>query len=173
MKALVNILAVLLIIVSAVLIHECKEQPTTIETSKIKYDTIYVPPPPPEIKEVDTYKEHYFDLVDVVNSLRDSLSNNEPSVRIDTITQEVKVYVPIKTYRFKTEEFDTQIKGYDVEMVSMIVYPKTVYETKVKEVTKQSKFSLGLQVGYGIGLANPAYASPYIGLGISYNLINF
>lgn len=40
--------------------------------------------------------------------------------------------------------------------------------------TKDKKFGIGIQVGYGIGFLNKQlYATPYVGIGLSYNLIKF
>ena len=53
---------------------------------------------------------------------------------------------------------------------SIEVYRKMVYETRtITHYTKPSRISIGLQGGYGYGRNG---FSPYIGIGISYNLIN-
>jgi hypothetical protein len=41
------------------------------------------------------------------------------------------------------------------------------------DTQKPKKFGIGFQIGYGIGIANPPKFSPYIGIGISRNIIRF
>ena len=64
------------------------------------------------------------------------------------------------------------VSGYvDPRLDSMVVYPKTVYQTVTNDVyhsvpikLKKKRWGLGLQVGYGYP------GGMYIGAGISYNL---
>jgi hypothetical protein len=41
------------------------------------------------------------------------------------------------------------------------------------DVVKQKKWGVGVQVGYGLEISNPPKLSPYIGIGLSRNLIRF
>jgi hypothetical protein len=41
------------------------------------------------------------------------------------------------------------------------------------DTQKPKKFGIGFQIGYGIGISNPPKFSPYIGIGISRNIIRF
>lgn len=41
------------------------------------------------------------------------------------------------------------------------------------DTQKPKKMGLGFQLGYGFGIANPPKFSPYIGIGLSYNIIRF
>ena len=41
------------------------------------------------------------------------------------------------------------------------------------DAQKKRKYGIGLQVGYGLSNSNPVKASPYIGVGLNYNLIQW
>jgi hypothetical protein len=53
-------------------------------------------------------------------------------------------------------------------------YIKTVSFNSIKlDFPKKKYYGIGLQVGYGINLGDPVKASPYMGVGVSYNFIRF
>lgn len=124
---------------------------------EIKKDTIYMrdtvrlPVPPPEriyIARTDT--------VFVTVS--------------DTVL--VPVYLTVERKTYKTEDYEAVIEGYKPELLSMTVYPqvKTIYNTEIRTVKKNTRFGIGVQVGYGFTQEKIA---PYVGIGVQYNLINF
>ena len=52
---------------------------------------------------------------------------------------------------------------------------QTEYITKeIKTVTKPKRWGIGLQAGYGVSFSNKQIkATPYIGIGISYNILTW
>jgi hypothetical protein len=118
-------------------------------------DTILLPPPPPQkiyAVRTDTVTLHTIDS--------------------DTVFIEVKV--PIERKEYKTDDYLAVIEGFRPQLVAMTVYPKIVTITKpeirYETVKSKPRFGVGLQAGYGVtkdGL------SPYLGIGIQYNLITF
>ena len=117
-----------------------------------------------------------------IDTLWDTLKIDSPvykkirSIRVDTDTfylagDTVPIHVPIpitqKEYS-KDSVYKAWVSGYKQKLDSIIVYPKTIKETKTISIT--SKFSVGIQVGYG---ATKVGFSPYIGIGIQYNFISW
>ena len=63
------------------------------------------------------------------------------------------------------------VSGVEPSLDRIDVFQKTQYITNTNVVTqyRNPRFSLGVQAGYGVSKAG---LSPYIGVGISYNIIN-
>ena len=61
------------------------------------------------------------------------------------------------------------------QLDSIQIYQRTEFITKeIKTVTKPKRWGLGLQAGYGIALhKGQIHPAPYIGVGLSYSLINW
>ena len=75
-----------------------------------------------------------------------------------------------KIYRDST--YLAYVSGYAPQLDSIDVFRKTTTITvtnTVKEYTNP-RWSIGVQAGYGVSKAG---LSPYIGVGISYNIVNF
>lgn len=87
------------------------------------------------------------------------------------IRDSVKVYVPISDYIFEEpSKYRIEASGYEVKLNKLEIYPTTVYNTETKIVKKKPKFGIGVQVGYGISNNS---VSPYVGIGLTYNIITF
>ena len=120
----------------------------TFTIEKVKADTIM------QVKYIERYLPTLPDQQDTI-IIRDS----------------VKVYVPINKYLFEEpDKYKIEVSGYDVNIDNIKLFPKTIYKTETQVIKLRPKFGIGLQVGYGI--CNKTI-SPYIGVGISYNLITF
>ena len=65
--------------------------------------------------------------------------------------------------------------GYRPQLDSIQIYQTTEYITKeIKTVTKPKRWGIGLQAGYGVSFSNMQIkATPYIGIGISYNILTW
>ena len=89
---------------------------------------------------------------------------------VDTVrvVDTIKVAIPIYNYRFKDDLYDITAEGYDVKINSVTVYPRTEY--KVERVSDNNKWGLGIHMGYGVSEHG---FSPYIGLGVSYNIFTW
>ena len=61
------------------------------------------------------------------------------------------------------------------QLDSIQIYQQREYITKeIKTVTKPKRWGLGLQAGYGVSFSNKQIqATPYIGIGISYNILTW
>lgn len=93
-------------------------------------------------------------------------------VRKDTVTlrDTVLVEVPIYTYIAQDSLYRVEAEGFNVAFKRIDVYPRTVYITQEKVVKTSDKWGLGVQVGYG---ASKQGLSPYIGIGVSYNIFTW
>lgn len=127
----------------------------SIEVERVVYDTIVH-----EKVKVDTMwrdRVVYRDMPVVVKD-------------VDTIrvTDTVKVAIPMYNYRFKDDLYDIRAEGYEVKLNSVTVYPRTEY--KIERVETKNKWGLGIHMGYGVSEHG---FSPYIGLGVSYNILTW
>lgn len=93
-------------------------------------------------------------------------------VRKDTVTlrDTVLVEVPIYTYIAQDSLYRVEVEGFNVDFKRIDVYPRTVYRTQGKVVKTSDKWGVGVQVGYG---ASKQGLSPYIGIGVSYNIFTW
>ncbi|MBE9487863.1 MAG: hypothetical protein IMY73_01650 [Bacteroidetes bacterium] len=123
--------------------HYCTDTVTIVKT-----DTI---------KQLDVrYTTKYLDRV-VVDTLRS----------VDSVY--VRVEVPISRYIFEDSLYRAEVSGYGVELNSIELYNSKTVESRIF-IKKRSPFSLSLSAGYGI---SDKGLSPYLGVGVSYNLLNF
>lgn len=86
----------------------------------------------------------------------------------DTVFTEV--YVPISTYVFEDSLYRAEVSGYKVSMDKIELFNRSTTTTVSMPVMKPKRFGLGVQVGYG---ASKYGLSPYVGVGLSYNILIF
>lgn len=131
-------------------------QPDVVEVERVEFDTI-------------VQREVVADTIERVKVVYRTLPSVEV-VRTDTLVvrDTVMVAVPISRYTFADSLYRCEVEGYEVSLKRMEVYPKTIYRTQV--VTKPSRWGVGVQVGYGLSREG---LSPYVGVGVNYNLISF
>lgn len=130
---------------------------------------------------IETKTEIIYDTITRTGVRRDTVFQTKvvyrelPVVRRDTITirDTVKVAVPISRHIFSEEGlYYAEVDGFEVDMHKIEVFPRTIRESVIER--KPSRFSVGVQVGYGANVSNGTIrAAPYIGIGIQYNLWNF
>lgn len=132
-----------------------QQHPDTVTTSDTTWirDTIYLDKPVTVTKLKTVHDTTY--LTSVVNS-----------------TDTVLVEVPIDYSHAKYSDAEVYYHGYKAGIDSVAVFPKTVYieNTTYVHDKKPSRWSLGASAGYGITKSG---LSPYIGIGIQYDLLRF
>lgn len=154
MKRISYLLTCLLGISIGLLIGQKMSGPAEIkEIEKIKTvkitDTVEVPEPIPYLIE----------NTDTVYVTQMYIGNGEP-LEVPLIKQTV-------TYSDST--YKAVISGYNPKLDYIETYNTTHYITEfVRE--KPKKWGIGIQAGYGIGRNG---LQPYVGVGVSYNLIRF
>ena len=129
----------------------------------------------PSVQEVEIIKRDTLTIlqIDTITIIKPQPYRVEV---IDTIYIEKQpqgsVFVQeIKEYKDST--YYAKISGINAFLEEIRVYPRTEYKyianTEIMR-EKPKKWGLGVQAGYGIGRNG---LQPYIGVGISYNLIRF
>lgn len=90
----------------------------------------------------------------------------------DTIIQldSVQVAVPITQKEYADSTYTAWVSGFDAKLDSIYVYPRTTMITTHAR-DRPKRFGLGLQVGAGYGYGNKV--TPYIGIGVSYNIMTW
>lgn len=89
----------------------------------------------------------------------------------DTVRLQDTLYLqlPRTTKQYTDSLFTAQVSGYEPSLDWLELYPQTRYITTTIR-PKPPRWSLGLQAGYGISKQG---LTPYIGVGLSYNLWSF
>lgn len=96
----------------------------------------------------------------------------------DTVRVSDTVYVrlPREQRIYRDTNYVAWVSGFRPRLDSIDVYPVTRYVTKTvtKMEDSRKRWGIGIQAGYGIGLnGGKVIGAPYIGIGISYDLIRF
>lgn len=82
------------------------------------------------------------------------------------------VEVPVESRHYSDSLYDAWVSGCMASLDSIRVYPVTRYVTteRTVKVPERKRWGIGVQAGYGVGKGG---LTPYIGVGISYDLIRF
>ena len=122
------------------------------------YDTIFVEKP--VIKKVE---------------IIDTLLLPVPITDILMLHDTVLVHLPIEQRQYSDPRYTAWVSGYRPQLDSIHIYQRTEYITKeIKTAAKSKRWGLGLQAGYGIALhKGQVFTAPYIGVGLSYSIINW
>ena len=95
----------------------------------------------------------------------------------DTVTVHDTSYIVVDREQryYKSNDYEAWVSGYRPRLDSVWVFPETRYITKeVKVQRKPTRWGIGIQAGYGVGISSgQVRAFPYIGVGISYNIVRF
>lgn len=99
------------------------------------------------------------------------------SVRVQ-VHDTVFVSLPRQLRIYQDSLYRAEVSGVDPTLDRIEVYPQTRYvtrtETQTISVTQRRRWGIGVQVGYGITKQGASfYPGPYIGVGVSYNILTF
>lgn len=95
------------------------------------------------------------------------LAVHDTTLRVDSVL----VDVPIERRIYEEDSlYRAVVSGYRPSLDSLLVYRTTTEITKFVPVPVKKRWGVGVQAGYGFSRKG---ISPYVGVGISYNLINF
>ena len=86
------------------------------------------------------------------------------------------VRLPIETKVYSDSTYKAQVSGYKPSLDWVEVYPTTVVITEqvTKQVKQKTHWGIGINAGYGVTLNNKQVVlSPYVGVGISYNIFSW
>lgn len=85
----------------------------------------------------------------------------------------VKVQIPITQKVYEDSTYKAYVSGFKPNLDSILVYSKTKVQTITNKVNDKSRWSISVHGGYGLTLTKQPTFSPYVGIGISYNLYTF
>lgn len=96
----------------------------------------------------------------------------------DTLRLHDTLFVPITIEKrvYKDSLYRAEISGYKPSLDKIEIYQQTRTITKVEQVLVKDKkrWGLGIQAGCGVGIhSGVVYTTPYIGVGVSYNLLRW
>lgn len=85
------------------------------------------------------------------------------------IADSVEVVLPVTQKMYVDSTYRAYVSGYNPELDSIFVFAHTKYVTTVV-TAKPKRWGIGLQAGVGYSRGG---ISPYVGIGVSYNLYSF
>lgn len=116
-------------------------------------------------------------LQETVQMLRDSLANYGKIIpdHFEELSEKVtpdsvSVEIPITQKVYETDRYRAVVSGYKPSLDDIYIYqPTQIVQVK----SKPKRWGVGIQVGYGVTLKQTPQFSPYVGVGVSYNLFQF
>lgn len=144
-------------------VHRCAPPPaeTAVRTDTLRIrDTLLVERPVPvEVRVVDTM------LVAAVDTVQ---------VRVQDTVQ-VMVQVPRETRVYGDSTFRAQVSGYRPSLDWIEVYPQTTVVTRnIYADDSRKRWGIGVQAGCGAYFdGGDVSLSPYVGIGISWNILTW
>ena len=122
------------------------------------HDTIYIDKP-------------VLQKVAVTDTLRLPVLTRDTLMLHDTVL----VHLPIEQRQYGDPRYTAWVSGYRPQLDSIQIYQRTEYITKeITPIQKPKRWGIGLQAGYGVSLHNgQVFPAPYIGVGLSYSIINW
>lgn len=178
-------------------VHHCtmREQEPYRDTIRTTFvDTIpYYKPVPKEEKplgnitaklpvSVPKLPENVQKIPESGKNLQDSVQNFGKSVPDDhfedmgekVTPDSADVVVPITQTVYEDSTYTAYVSGYRASLDSLIFrMPREVTTITNTHYQKPKRWSIGIQVGYGMTLKGTPQFAPYVGIGVSYNLFSF
>lgn len=118
--------------------------------------------------------------------IRDTITREKPVYRTkwvrDTMTiivhDSIPVYLPVETKVYEDSTYRAEVSGVFPSLDRIEVYQRTQVVTQRVEtqvaVPVRQRWGIGIQAGYGATLNGKAVTlSPYLGIGITYNIISW
>lgn len=105
----------------------------------------------------------------MIDSLLGELYGEAP---MDTI---IDIALPREQKEYGDTTYHAWVSGYQPQLDSINIYNRVEYHTvTIRETRRPSPWGLGVQVGLGLGTRdNKAFATPYIGIGLTYTFLQF
>ena len=147
-------------------------KPVPKDSTVIKFVTVRVPAA--DDKEDNFPNKSVTELPENVQKFPESGKNLQDSVQNfgKTVPDSVNVVLPITQKVYDDANYTAYVSGYNPSLDSLIFkMPREV--VTIKEYSKPKRWSVGVQVGYGVTLKGTPQFAPYVGIGVSYNLFSF
>lgn len=136
--------------------------------------------PEPVIKEIRDTTTYYDTSFFSGPKLSDLIVKRYPKDTIffpaepQIIHDSIYYTVPREEVEYRDSSFRAVVSGFLPRLEELEIYQKekiiTIQTEKTITIPKKTRFGVGVQAGYGI---TPAGFQPYLGLGISYNILSF
>lgn len=81
--------------------------------------------------------------------------------------------IPIEQVVYRDSDYTAWVSGYQPSLDSIEVYRHSITRTITAEAPAAKRPRLGVGVQLGVGIDPQARVTPYLGVGISYNIITF
>lgn len=133
-------------------------------------------PKPAEIVRTDTLRIRDTILVDRPVPVEVRVVDTMLVVVADTVTVNDTVYLslPRETRVYGDSTYRAQVSGYRANLDWIEVYPQTEVVTRSIFVDSRKSWGLGVQAGYGAYVSGgQVRLAPYLGVGISWNILQF
>ena len=147
-------------------------KPVPKDSTVIKYVTATLPKA--DDKEDNFPNKTVTELPESVQKFPESDKNLQDSVQNfgKIVPDSVNVVIPITQKVYDEDTYTAFVSGYNPSLDSLIFkMPREV--VTIKEYSKPKRWSVGVQVGYGVTLKGTPQLAPYVGIGVSYNLFSF
>lgn len=151
-----------------------------VEQIKKKVDTLFVPDsniftepkkePSPDVLIKEIPVPVYF----ADSSAIDSLLNK--CARLERVNDSLQLVLLRVQRHYSDSTFDAWVSGVDPRLDSIKTYQTNMVINKEIPViqVKKTRWGLGIQAGIGAGMnGNQLYLTPYVGMGISYNILSW
>ena len=110
------------------------------------------------------------------NIAQENITGNG-NISSDNIPDSIAVDIPITQKVYEDSLYRAYVSGYRPSLDSLIIFPRhditTVTNGYTYQKSRQKRWGIGIHVGYGMTMSRTPQFTPYIGFGISYNLITF
>ena len=141
-------------------------KPVPKDSTVIKYVTATLPKADDKEDNFPNKGDHFEEKDEMVTPNLPENSSNLPE------SDSVNVVIPITQKVYDEDTYTAFVSGYNPSLDSLIFkMPREV--VTIKEYSKPKRWSVGVQVGYGVTLKGTPQFAPYVGIGVSYNLFSF
>ncbi len=110
------------------------------------------------------------------NIAQENITGNG-NISSENIPDSAEVEIPITQKVYENSLYRAYVSGYRPNLDSLIIFPQhditTVTNGYTYPKSRQKRWGIGIHVGYGMTMSRTPQFTPYIGFGISYNLITF
>ena len=163
-KMLIALAVIIGVIAISYLIGLRDGQNQSVEGSNVKIDTLY-------IRDTITQYEPIYKEKIKLEKILVSVENTDTLWKHDTMY----VYLPKEQIIWKDDYSSIYVSGFRPSLDSVKHYVTTQIVTKelTKVIKKPCRWGIGVQVGYGAYFGSQIHAAPYIGVGLSYNLLSW
>ncbi len=175
-EKVMTILCVILLVVNIGVLWQNHRQKMPVEPPEIKVDSLFIrdtnsfiepqkePSPDILIKEIPV------PVYVADSSAIDSLLNE--CARLEMVSDSLQLVLLRVQRHYSDSTFDAWVSGVDPRLDSIKIYQTNMIITKEIPViqVKKTRWGLGVNAGYGVGTGG---LTPYVGVGISYNLLSW